>query len=118
MSYYDYYEVDTDYGKVFNDAMSNFSGVARDGVVKSYDFSRFKTIVDVGGGHGFLLAAILKQAKKSRGLVFDKPSVVAGARALLEAEGVADRCTIQGGSFFEEVPQGGDAYLMKNIMHN
>jgi hypothetical protein len=76
------------------------------------------TIVDVGGGHGRLLAAMLQKWPPSRGILFDAESVVAGAPTVLDAAGVADRCTAVGSSFFESVPSGGDAYVPKHIGHD
>jgi hypothetical protein len=87
-------------------------------VVAAYDFSGFGTIVDVGGGHGLLLSAILCESPNTGGILFDAESVVAGAPAVFEAARVSDRCTTVGGSFFESVPCGGDAYVLKHIVHD
>ena len=103
---------------VFNDAMTSISKMETPLVVAAYDFSRFGTIVDVGGGHGLLLSAILAKWPETRGILFDAESVVAGAPAVLELQGVSDRCTAVGGSFFESVPAGGDAYVLKHIIHD
>jgi SAM-dependent methyltransferase len=75
-------------------------------------------IVDVGGGHGLLLSTILRRAPEARGVVFDLPSVVTDAETTFKAAGVADRCSAEGGSFLEHVPGGGDAYVLKNIIHD
>ena len=83
-----------------------------------YDFGRFRRIVDLGGGNGALLAAILSAHDGVEGVVFDQEHVVAGAPAVLEAAGVADRCAIVAGSFFDSVPEGGDAYVMSAILHD
>jgi hypothetical protein len=88
------------------------SGIAM-AVATSYDFSRISTVVDVGGGQGALLAEILKTYPHLRGILCDRPFVAAGARNVLEAQGVAARCDIVGGNFFEAVPGGGDAYILK-----
>jgi hypothetical protein len=74
--------------------------------------------VDVGGGHGHLLASILKAAPLASGVLYDLPAVVEGARARVESEGLAGRCEIIGGDFFESVPMGGDAYVLKTIIHD
>jgi hypothetical protein len=87
-------------------------------VVASYEFGAHRTIVDVGGGQGATLAAILAAAPHSRGVLYDVPRVVAGAPELLRASQVADRVQILEGSFFDHVPPGGDAYLLKNIIHD
>jgi hypothetical protein len=83
-----------------------------------YDFSAYPTIVDVGGGHGPLLAAILAGAPASRSVLYDLPRVVASAPNLLRERDVADRLRIAEGSFFDSVPRGGDAYILKNITHD
>lgn len=103
---------------VFNDGMTSISKMETPTVVDAYDFSAFKTIVDVGGGHGLLIAAILQQAQNSSGILFDAESVVEGASSVLDPAGVSNRCTAVGGSFFESVPSGGDAYVLKHIIHD
>lgn len=87
-------------------------------LLSSYDLSASRTIVDVGGGHGGLLAGILSRLPSANGIVFDQPHVVAGADAVLEAARVKERCTTVGGSFFESVPSGADTYIMKHVLHN
>jgi len=105
-------------GAAFDRAMTGMTHLGTEAVLASYDFSRFGTIVDVGGGHGLLLAAILAAHPAARGVLLDQPHVVAGAEEVLRGARVADRCTIVGGSFFESVPAGGDAYLLKQIVHD
>ncbi|MCV7411581.1 hydroxyneurosporene methyltransferase [Mycobacterium florentinum] len=104
--------------EVFNQAMTDLSELEIPPVVAGYDFSRFGTIVDIAGGRGRLLAAILNATPKARGILFDQPHVVAGASSLLEEHGVADRVKLVEGSFFESVADGGDAYLLKHIIHD
>lgn len=87
-------------------------------VTQAYDFSRVGTIVDVGGGHGSLLAAILRANPNSRGILFDLPSAVEGAGSRIETEGLTKRCELIGGDFFNSVPAGGDAYILKSIIHD
>ena len=89
-----------------------------DKVVDAYDFGRFGTLVDVGGGRGMQLAAVLARYPSVKGVLFDQPAVVAGAHALLSANGVSERCRVVGGSFFDSVPEGGDAYLLKAVIHD
>lgn len=103
---------------VFNAAMSSLSTAVGKAVVHSYDFSGIETLVDVGGGEGALLAEILAANPTLRGVLFDQPRVVEGATDLLERAGVADRCEVAGGSFFEAVPAGADAYLLKSVIHD
>ena len=87
-------------------------------VVAAYDFSRFGRIIDVGGGQGALLTAILSAHTNMRGVLFDQPHVVAAAEPVLQAAGVADRCDVVGGSFFEGVPPNGDAYVLQAILNS
>lgn len=103
---------------VFNDAMTSLSRQDAGAVMQAYDFSGFDTVVDVGGGHGFLLAKILSAYPSIRGVLLDVPEVAAGARATVEAAGVQDRCQIVEGDFFESVPEGADAYILKLIIHD
>jgi hypothetical protein len=105
-------------GKIFDEAMVAFTAQVADAVVRAYDFSKFDTVVDVGGGTGAFLAAILRAYARPRGILFDTPSVVARAPGVLAAAGIADRCAIVGGSFFESIPEGGDAYIFKRIIHD
>jgi hypothetical protein len=102
----------------FNDGMTSISKMETPVVVSAYDFSQFGTIVDVGGGHGLLVSAILRRAPNSRGILFDAESVPEGAQAVLGSAGVSDRCAAIGGSFFESVPAGADAYVLKHIIHD
>ena len=102
----------------FDRAMSSLSRQLVASVLAAYDFGRFATVVDIGGGNGALLAAILSRYPAMRGVLFDQPHVVAGAAPLLQQAGVADRCEVVGGSFFEAVPSGGDAYILKSIIHD
>ena len=101
---------------VFNAAMSSMPAWLAT-LVEAYDFSRFERIVDVGGGHGALITAILSANPHLRGVLYDLPGVVAGAAAPREGA-TADRCEIVGGDFFESVPAGADAYLLKGIIHD
>lgn len=117
-SMFEYLATNPGYAATFNDAMTGMSTVAIEMAVPLYDFTDRKLVVDVGGGHGALLASVLAQAPEARGVLFDLPSVVQGAGALLDAAGVGDRAITTGGSFFESVPDGADAYLMKTVIHD
>jgi hypothetical protein len=105
-------------GAIFDRAMTAISRGVIDAVVGSYNFGVFPCVVDVGGGQGALLAGILRSHRAVRGILFDQPHVVAGADELLRKAGVADRCEVVSGSFFERVPEGGDAYMLKAILHD
>ena len=116
--FFDYLGDHPEAATVFDDAMTNFSRDHAKAVVEAYDFSGVRQVVDVGGGHGSLLAAILKTSPSATGVLFDQPSVVAGATGGLKSEGVADRCDLVSGDMFESVHAGGDAYVLKWIIHD
>jgi hypothetical protein len=103
---------------IFDRVMMALTGSANRSLLEAYDFGRFESVVDVGGGNGTLLAAVLSRHPNLRGVLFDQPHVVARAGEVLEQAGVADRCEIVAGSFFDAVPTGGDAYLLKWIVHD
>src|SRR5271163_460897 len=107
---FDYFAGQPELAELFNQTMTSVSELTDGPVVAGYDFSAYPTIVDVGGGHGPLLAAILAAAPDSRGVLYDLPGVVASAPKLLCENKVADRVRIAAGSFFDSVPGGGDAY--------
>lgn len=103
---------------IFDRAMTSISRRSSAAILDAYDFGRFRTIVDVGGGNGALLAAILAAYQDLQGVLFDQPHVIGGASALLKRSGVAERCRAVGGSFFESVPGGGDAYVLRAVIHD
>jgi hypothetical protein len=103
-------------GEAFNRGMTDLSMVDGPAVAGAYDFSGIKSITDVGGGHGLLLASILESNPHLKGTLYDQPGVVAGAGGPTNA--VKDRVTIVGGDMFESVPAGSDAYIMKYIIHD
>ena len=103
---------------VFNAAMTALSAGVVEAIVQSYDFSNVGVLMDVGGGEGVLLAAILAANSNLHGVLFDQPHIVTGAKDLLERASVADRCEVVAGSFFESVPGGADAHLLKSIVHD
>jgi SAM-dependent methyltransferase len=86
--------------------------------VSTYDFSRYHHIVDVGGGFGVTLAAILRSNTDLQGTLFDRPEVVRAAPERLLEAGVASRCTVVAGDAFDAVPQGGDLYLLSRVIHD
>lgn len=90
---------------VFDAAMTSISTFESKAVVAAYDFSGVSTLVDVAGGHGLLIMTILKKNRKMGGILFDLPHVTAGAPALLQSRGVADRCQIVSGDFFALTPR-------------
>src|SRR6266853_1048887 len=124
MPFYEYLEQHPDYLKNFGEAMTSLSGTENPEVAgvfrKIHRTARFDTLVDVAGGFGSLLALVLKQNARLKGVLFDRPPVIARARndRHVTASGIASRCTLAGGDMFESVPSGGDAYLLKYILHN
>lgn len=105
-------------GEVFNRAMTQESQRTAPQVVQAYDFSRFDSLVDVGGGQGFQLATILRACPGLRGTLFDLPEVVKTAQTHLDAQEVAERCEIVGGDFFVDVPKDADAYLLRQVLRD
>jgi hypothetical protein len=104
--------------QIFDDAMVSVHGPETATILDAYDLSSFGTLVDIGGGNGSVLIEALRRHPRLRGVLFDRPDVVERARPLLEKAVVADRCQTVGGNFFESVPAGGDAYLLRHIIHD
>ena len=107
-----------DESAIFDEAMRSMTIGANASILDAYDFGQFGTIVDVAGGNGTLIAALLAAHPASRGILFDQEHVVSGAEPILRAAGVLDRCEIVAGSFFASVPEGADAYVLKWIIHD
>lgn len=118
MGSFEFFEQNAEAGRIFNRAMTNMSKTVVPAIVGAYDFSGFGKLVDVAGGHGYLLAGILKANPNLKGVLFDLPYVIENAGELLGEEGVADRTERVSGDFFKSVPAGADAYLMKHIIHD
>ena len=118
MDVWKYFAQNPEDAATFNDSMSSMTAAANEAIMSLYDFSQFRKIVDVGGGHGGLITTILKANPEANGVLFDSAQVVEGARPRLEQAGVGDRCEVVSGNFFEHVPEGGDAYVMKWIIHD
>jgi hypothetical protein len=118
ISPWEYFRDHPEESEVFNGAMTSISRMFNAPVVAAYDFAGIGTLVDVAGGHGSLLAAVLKANPSLRGILFDLPQVVEGGRTRMEDEGLSDRCEVRSGSFFEAVPEGADAYMLKFIIHD
>lgn len=118
MSNFEYWERHAEVSVIHDDAMAGVTALETVRVLTAYDFSLFGTIVDVGGGNGALLAAILREYPQSRGILADLSHVVTQAAETLQQAGVSVRCQVIGGDFFETVPPGGDLYLLKHIIHD
>lgn len=106
------------YAALFDAAMSNIAGVHIDAVLAAYPFSRFRRVVDLGGGAGKFLTALLSAHPGMQGVLFDLPHVVEGAREQIMEAGLAHRCEVQGGDIFAGVPQDADAYVLSRVIHD
>jgi SAM-dependent methyltransferase len=95
-----------------------FYGDEPDAIVDAYDFSHVRVLADIGGSAGNLIATILVRHAAMRGILFDRPYIAPASRALLEARGVADRCDVISGSFFDSVPAGADTYILSHVLHD
>ena len=107
-----------DLGPIFDAGMTAIHGYETGAMLEAYDFSGIETLADIGGGNGSLLSAVLLRHPKLKGILFDLGHVVGRAQANLQASGVADRCTVVEGSFFESIPSGADAYIFRHIIHD
>ncbi len=116
--FFEYLSDDAHLAKLFNDAMTSISEMAERAVVAAFDFNACPVVVDVGGGHGRLLATILAAAPSTRGVLYELSDVAVGAPPLLAKLGVAERVRIETGSFFDSVPAGGNAYVLKHVIHD
>jgi hypothetical protein len=115
---FDRFEANPEAAALFNRAMVELTRLDAADIVRACDFSASERIVDVGGGFGELLAAILKANPDKRGVLFDRPHAIEGARTLMEAAQVADRCEFVAGDFFDAIPAGADTYLLKSVIHD
>lgn len=113
-----YFETDPEKAQNFNRYMANNSAMVSQAIIGAYDFSSCGKLIDVGGGLGGLITAILQANPNLEGAVFDAPSVVANSRHFLDDAGVGGRCETIGGDFFEAVPAGFDTYMMRWIIHD
>jgi hypothetical protein len=118
--FFQYYADNPGYTEMFDAAMSSVSALANPAIVGGYDFSRLGSVVDLGGGEGALLAAVLHENPGVRGTLYDRAEVMTRARngGPLAMPSIAERVTFATGDFFESVPSGHDAYLMKWILHD
>ncbi len=118
MGVFDFFQKNPAAGETFNQAMSSFAVITHAGIAEGYDYSGIRKLVDVGGGHGSLMTAILKKNPKLTGVVYDRPNVVDGARKTLEQAGLTGRCEVVAGDFLESVPSGADGYILSHILHD
>jgi hypothetical protein len=118
MPVFDFLQHHPDQAKIFDEAMVGVHGRETATMLDAYDFSGIRVLTDVGGGNGSVITAILRRHPAMRGVLFDLPGVVERAKANIQAAGVGERCQAVGGSFFETVPAGSDAYLLRHIIHD
>ncbi|HEU5012782.1 MAG TPA: methyltransferase [Roseiflexaceae bacterium] len=116
MPFYDYMAIHPDVAALFQQSMAEASQLAGAAIAAAYPIAPGARVVDVGGGYGILLTAILRANPTVQGVLFDRPEVVASAKARLQAAGVADRCELIGGNFFHAVPENGDVYILSRVL--
>ncbi|MDP9106902.1 MAG: methyltransferase domain-containing protein [Candidatus Eremiobacteraeota bacterium] len=117
-SLWDFLRGDPDASATFDRSMADLSRLETLWLLDAYDWAQCETVVDVGGGNGALLVALLRAVPSLRGVLFDLPQVLARATNSVEAAGVAPRCQVEGGDFFEGVPAGFDVYVLKRIVYS
>ena len=115
---FEHYSRNPEASAVFDSAMTSISATEARAASEAYDFKGVATLMDVAGGHGVLLATVLRRHKTMRGILFDLPHVVAGAAATFAQAGITGRVRIESGDFFKELPSGTDAIIMKHILHD
>ena len=118
MSMFEHLMSNPEIGEVFDRFMTSMTLMVARAVTTIHDFSSYRRLIDVGGGRGQFLAAILGANAGLEGVLLDMPPVLPRAEAYLESAGVRARCSLEGGDFFEAVPSGGDAYLLSWILHD
>ena len=116
--FFEYMAEHPEAAEVFNANLSAMTSAQAEAIVAAYDFSRTRLLVDVGGGHGALVSAVLRAQPAARAVLLDAASVIEDAGSQLERAGVAERCGLLAGDFFESVPAGGDTYVLKDIVHD
>lgn len=115
---FDYLAEHPDQAQIFDEAMTGVHGAETRGMLEAYDFSGIGTLIDVGGGNGSLLIEVLQQYPSLHGVIFDRADVVERAKTRIKNAHLEDRCRTVAGNFFESVPTGGHAYLLRHIIHD
>jgi ubiquinone/menaquinone biosynthesis C-methylase UbiE len=115
---FDYFSENPETGKIFDQAMTGVHGRETDAMLEAHDFTGIGTLADIGGGNGSVICAVLKKYPAMKGILYDLPAVIERARANIGAAGLDGRCQVVAGNFFEAVPPGADAYLMRHIIHD
>jgi hypothetical protein len=115
---FDYLTENPETGNLFDQAMTGVHGRETEAMLEAYDFTGIGTLADIGGGNGSVITAILKKYPVMQGIIFDLPGVLERTSANIQAAGLTGRCQVVAGNFFETVPPGADAYLMRHIIHD
>ncbi len=115
---FEYFNQNPGAARIFNANMTSMTDREAQSVVTAFDFSATRVLVDIGGGHGALAAAILQAYPQVHAKIFDLPSVIEGTPIYLDSVGLSARCELIGGNFFESIPAGGDTYTLKDIVHD
>src|SRR5262249_25337898 len=118
VGYFDYLRKHPEANRIFNDGLRERTAPQAAQIAATYDFAGLRTVVEVGAASGALLVALLRAYPTVRGILYDLPDVIEGARPVLEAAGVAHRCATVSGDFCTSVPAGGDVYLLSRILHD
>ncbi len=118
MGIFDYLSQHPEQARIFDETMVGVHGRETAAMLEAYAFAGIRVLADIGGGNGSTLIGILRHYPALRGILFDLPGVAERAHVNVAAAGLADRCDVQGGSFFESVPAGADAYMMRHIIHD
>jgi len=118
MSVWDFRAQRPEEAETFDRAMATITEEVAETVLAGLDFARYRSVVDIGGGQGTFIARILDAHRHINGVLFDLPHVIDRAAGCIAAAGLADRCELVGGSFFDGVPEGADAYLLKWVLHD
>lgn len=115
---FSHFEQTPETAAIFNQALGELNRLVADSIVAAYDFSKFEKVMDVGGGYGELLAAILKNFPSVEGALFDLPHVINGVQKHFKKNPIGSRCEFIGGDFFKEIPEGADACMLKSVIHD
>jgi hypothetical protein len=115
---FEYLAGDPEKGKLFDEAMTGIHGRETAAMLNAYDFTGIGTLADIGGGSGEVISSVLSRHANMSGILFDQDAVIERSRLNLERAGLSGRCRAVGGTFFESVPAGADAYLLRHIIHD
>lgn len=118
MGFWEYLKNNPEKSALFNNAMQNGSGITLPAILEAYDFSSFNNIIDVGGGNGQFVIKILQKNSSAKGIIFDLNHVEDSAKKNIEDNKLIHRCQFQSGNFFDKVPENGDIYLLRLILHD